>query len=66
MTWLHWGCHCPSCGSKKTYQDDREGDYYAGVPVVCLGCKEQFTDPDLYFTGLASSDDLEKAEQAAK
>lgn len=37
--------YCPNCGERKVWCETGEGDYYIGVPFLCVGCDNLFYIP---------------------
>ena len=36
---------CPYCGSRKTFDETGEGDYYLGTQSICIDCDSSFYIP---------------------
>jgi hypothetical protein len=35
--------HCPNCGVQSVWEEQSEGDYYAGPEFICITCSHNFT-----------------------
>jgi hypothetical protein len=44
--WEQTELFCPRCGQKPVWREDAGGDYYVGVPHICLACTGKFYLPD--------------------
>lgn len=46
-TYVKTGYFCPACGVQTVWEEDSDGDYYAGSDYNCSSCGAKFNIPTL-------------------